>query len=30
MNALLRDAHQVDAFWLNASMALGLQKEIGV
>lgn len=30
MNALLRETHKEDAFGLNASMALGLQQEIGV
>ncbi|TYP61742.1 hypothetical protein A9A72_124492 [Stutzerimonas stutzeri] len=30
MNALLRVTHKEDAFGLNASMALGLQQEIGV
>ncbi|SEH97041.1 hypothetical protein SAMN05216535_3061 [Stutzerimonas xanthomarina] len=30
MNALLRETHKEDAFGLNASMAQGLQQEIGV
>jgi hypothetical protein len=30
MNAMLRETHKEDAFPLNASMAQGLQQEIGV
>ncbi|EQM78161.1 hypothetical protein L686_14080 [Stutzerimonas stutzeri MF28] len=30
MNALLRAIHKDDAFGLNASMAQGLQQEIGL
>lgn len=30
MNALLRKTYKEDAFGLNASMAQGLQQEIGV
>ena len=30
MNALLQETHKEDAFGLNASMAHGLQQEIGV